>query len=90
MAAGNLYNWLFMMVAKHYLISFRDAQAAEFERRLDHFYNLTFSPTDRQEPAYRGVVAGHARAAARGAGRDRRDVSAGRPPTEWPTCSAWN
>jgi len=27
--AGNLYNWLFMMVAKHYLISFRDEQAAE-------------------------------------------------------------
>jgi SAM-dependent methyltransferase len=55
-AAGNLYNWLFMMFAKHYLISFRDAQATEFERRLDHFYNLTFSPTDRQEPTYRGVV----------------------------------
>ncbi len=57
MPAGNLYNWLFMMVAKHYLISFRDAQAAEFERRLDHFYNLTFSADDRQEPAYRGVLA---------------------------------
>ena len=56
MEAGNLWNWLFMMVAKHYLISFRDEQAAEFERRLDHFYNLTFSPTDRQEPAYRGVL----------------------------------
>jgi SAM-dependent methyltransferase len=56
MEAGNLWNWLFMMVAKHYLISFRDEQAAEFERRLDHFYNLAFSPTDRQEPAYRGVL----------------------------------
>ncbi|HMA32866.1 MAG TPA: methyltransferase domain-containing protein, partial [Chloroflexia bacterium] len=54
--AANLYNWLFMMVAKHYLISFRDESAAEFERRLDHFYNLTFAPTDRQEPAYRGVL----------------------------------
>jgi len=56
MPAGNLYNWLFMMVAKHYLISFREEQAGEFERRLDHFYNLTFSPGDRQEPAYRGVL----------------------------------
>ncbi|MGI8586982.1 MAG: methyltransferase domain-containing protein [Chloroflexia bacterium] len=55
-AAGNLYNWLFMMVAKHYLISFRDEQSAEFELRLDRFYNLTFSETDRQEPAYRGVL----------------------------------
>lgn len=54
--AGNLYNWLFMMVAKHYLISFRDDQAAEFERKLDHFYNLMFSETDRTEPAYRGIV----------------------------------
>ncbi|HUS15253.1 MAG TPA: methyltransferase domain-containing protein, partial [Chloroflexia bacterium] len=56
MPAGNLYNWLFMMVAKHYLISFHDPQADEFERRLDHYYNVTFSPTDRQEPAYRGVL----------------------------------
>jgi len=56
MPAGNLYNWLFMMIAKHYLIQFRDAQASDFERRLDRFYNLTFSATDRQEPAYRGVV----------------------------------
>ena len=23
---------------------------------MDHFYNLTFSPTDRQDPAYRGVL----------------------------------
>lgn len=56
LSAGNLYNWLFMMVAKHYLISFHDGQAAEFERRLDHFYNLTFSPGDHQDPAYRGVL----------------------------------
>jgi hypothetical protein len=56
LAAGNLYNWLFMMVAKHYLISMRDPQAAEFERKLDRFYNLTFSEGDRSEPAYRGVV----------------------------------
>ena len=88
--AGNLYNWLFMMVAKHYLISFRDEQAAEFERRLDHFYNLTFSATDRQEPAYRGVLRRHARAAAR-----RRWPRWPRPtrpsPAEGrPTCSAWS
>ena len=72
MPAGNLYNWLFMMVAKHYLISFRDEQASEFERRLDRFYNLTFSAGDRQEPAYRGVLvatrAGHPAALAALAG----------------------
>jgi hypothetical protein len=54
--AANVHNWLFMMVAKHYLISLRDERASAFERTLDRFYNLTFSATDRAEPAYRGVL----------------------------------
>lgn len=53
---ANVYNWLLMMVAKHYLISLRDEKASGFERTLDRFYNLTFSDIDRSEPAYRGVM----------------------------------
>lgn len=53
---ANIYNWLLMMIAKHYLISLRDERANAFERTLDRFYNLTFSASDRAEPAYRGVV----------------------------------
>lgn len=53
---ANVYNWLFMMVAKHYLIALRDEKAAGFERTLDRFYNLTFSDGDRSQPAYRGVM----------------------------------
>lgn len=53
---ANVYNWLFMMVAKHYLISMRDEKASAFERALDRFYNLTFFETDRVEPNYRGAV----------------------------------
>ena len=55
-SAANVYNWLLMMVAKHYLISLRDEKASGFERTLDRFYNLTFSDADRTLPAYRGVV----------------------------------
>ena len=54
--AANVYNWLLMMIAKHYLISLRDEKATGFERTLDRFYNLTFSDSDRTAPAYRGVV----------------------------------
>jgi len=53
---ANVYNWLFMMVAKHYLISLRDEKASAFEQALDRFYNLTFFETDRSEPNYRGAV----------------------------------
>ncbi|MDQ3928624.1 MAG: methyltransferase domain-containing protein [Chloroflexota bacterium] len=53
---ANIYNWLLMMIAKHYLISLRDQKASGFERTLDRFYNLTFSDGDRTLPAYRGVV----------------------------------
>jgi SAM-dependent methyltransferase len=54
--AGNLYSWLLMMVAKHYLIAQQDRGASEVERRLDRFFNLTFSASDRQEPGYRQVL----------------------------------
>ncbi len=54
--AANVYNWLMMMIAKHYLISLRGEKARGFERTLDRFYNLTFSDADRALPAYRGVV----------------------------------
>ncbi len=53
---ANIYNWLLMMIAKHYLISMRDERASAFERTLDRFYNLTFSDSDRAEPAYREVI----------------------------------
>jgi hypothetical protein len=45
-----------MMVAKHYLIAQHDAGASEVERKLDRFFNLTRSDTDRQEPGYRQVL----------------------------------
>jgi 2-polyprenyl-3-methyl-5-hydroxy-6-metoxy-1,4-benzoquinol methylase len=53
---ANVHNWLFMMVAKHYLISMRDERASAFERALDRYYNLTFFESDRAEPAYRGAL----------------------------------
>lgn len=53
---ANVYNWLLMMLAKHYLISMRDEKAITFERTLDRFYNLTFTESDRALPAYRGVL----------------------------------
>jgi len=53
---ANIYNWLFMMVAKHYLLSLRDDRASAFERTLDRFYNLTFFESDRSEPTYRGAI----------------------------------
>jgi hypothetical protein len=53
---ANVHNWLFMMIAKHYLLSMRDERATAFERTLDRFYNLTFTEGDRAEPAYRGVL----------------------------------
>lgn len=53
---ANVYNWLFMMIAKHYLLSMRDEKAAAFERALDRYYNLTFFESDRSEPSYRGAI----------------------------------
>jgi hypothetical protein len=53
---ANIHNWLFMMVAKHYLISLRDERANAFERTLDRFYNLAFQESDRAQPSYRGVL----------------------------------
>lgn len=53
---ANVNNWLFMMVAKHYLISLRDERASGFERSLDRFYNLAYGDGDRALPAYRGVL----------------------------------
>jgi hypothetical protein len=53
---ANVHNWLFMMVAKHYLISLRDERAGAFERALDRYYNLSYFEIDRAEPAYRGAV----------------------------------
>jgi SAM-dependent methyltransferase len=53
---ANVYNWLLMMVAKHYLISLRDEKASAFEQALDRFYNLTFFQSDRSEPNYRGAI----------------------------------
>lgn len=55
-STANIHNWLFMMVAKHYLISMRDEQASALERTLDRFYNLSFQESDRSQPAYRGVL----------------------------------
>ncbi|HST04284.1 MAG TPA: methyltransferase domain-containing protein [Chloroflexia bacterium] len=53
---ANVYNWLLMMVAKHYLISLGDEKASAFEHALDRFYNLTFFEADRSEPNYRGAL----------------------------------
>jgi hypothetical protein len=53
---ANVYNWLLMMIAKHYLISMRDERATAFEHALDRYYNLSFYETDRNEPTYRGAI----------------------------------
>ena len=47
-ADGYLPHWLLMMLIKH-----TPGQSLDFHLDLDRYYNLTLSPGDRREPAYR-------------------------------------
>src|SRR3954453_10440662 len=75
---ANIHNWLFMMVAKHYLISMRDEKASAFERTLDRYYNLAFQESDQAPPAYRGVIV----AVRPGLQQGLKDIQGMYPPVE--------
>ena len=52
--SGYLYNWLIMMVIKHYLLSLPGLELAH--QMVDKFYNLNFSEDDHKAPSYRRVL----------------------------------
>lgn len=52
--SGYLYNWLIMMVVKHYLLSLPGLEQGH--RMVDKFYNLNFSENDHKAPSYRRVL----------------------------------
>lgn len=52
--SGHLYNWLTMMLVKHYVTAVLDSEKIQTE--VDKFYNLNFSHQDYQSPSYRQVV----------------------------------
>lgn len=51
--SGYLYNWITMMLVKHYLITLPGSD--RLHQLTDKLYNLTFSPKDHRAPAYRTV-----------------------------------
>lgn len=54
-SSGFLYNWLPMMLLKHYVMSLPGADALHLA--LDHFYNAVLQASDAREPGYRrGLV----------------------------------
>ena len=52
--SGYVYNWLPMMLVKHYVLSLPEAGA--LHRAIDHFYNATLEASDRRLPGYRRGV----------------------------------
>ncbi len=52
--SGYLYNWLIMMIVKHYLLSLPGLEQGH--RMVDKFYNLNFSEDDHKAPSYRHVL----------------------------------
>jgi hypothetical protein len=50
-SSGFVYNWLPMMLLKHYVFSLPDSD--ELQRALDRFYNVTLQASDAREPGYR-------------------------------------
>lgn len=52
--SGQLYNWLIMMLAKHYVTAVLNSE--NIQRELDKLYNLNFSYQDYGVPSYRQVI----------------------------------
>ncbi|MBI4744272.1 MAG: methyltransferase domain-containing protein [Actinobacteria bacterium] len=52
--SGNLYNWLIMMLVKHYIMAVLNSEKIQAE--LDRIYNINFSYRDYGSPSYRHVV----------------------------------
>jgi len=52
--SGYLYNWLIMMVIKHFFLSMPGLELAH--RMIDEFYNLNFSEDDYKAPSYRHIL----------------------------------
>jgi len=49
--SGFVYNWLPMMLLKHYVSSLPDSEA--LHRAIDRFYNVTLQHSDAKAPGYR-------------------------------------
>ncbi|MBM2809901.1 MAG: hypothetical protein HW416_660, partial [Chloroflexi bacterium] len=55
-SSGFVYNWLPMMLLKHYVFSLPDSE--ELQRSIDAFYNVTLQQSDARAPGYRhGLLA---------------------------------
>jgi hypothetical protein len=50
-SSGYVYNWLSMMLLKHYVLSLPNAD--ELHRSIDRFYNVTLQRADSRLPGYR-------------------------------------
>ncbi len=54
-SSGFVYNWLPMMLLKHYVLSLPNSD--ELHHSIDRFYNVTLRESDAREPGYRqGMV----------------------------------
>lgn len=54
--SGFVYNWLPMMLLKHFVLSLPDSDA--LHRAIDRFYNVVLQRSDARSPGYRqGIVA---------------------------------
>jgi hypothetical protein len=49
--SGYVYNWLPMMLLKHYVLSVPESEA--LHHAIDRFYNVTLQVSDAREPGYR-------------------------------------
>src|SRR5205085_2536833 len=49
--SGYVYNWLPMMLLKHYVLSLPESEA--LHRAIDRFYNVTLQASDARTPGYR-------------------------------------
>jgi len=52
--SGYLYNWLLMMIIKHYVLSLPDSTT--LHAHIDRLYNRHFFASDQRAPAYRHVL----------------------------------
>jgi len=52
--SGYLYNWLLMMIIKHYVLSLPDS--TRLHANIDRLYNRHFFASDQRSPAYRHVL----------------------------------
>lgn len=52
--SGYLYNWLFIMVLRHFIFSLPDP--AQMDAIINKFYNLNLYEQDHREPSYRSLL----------------------------------